>query len=187
MIYFDLFIGFLEVGFFSFGGAYAAIPLIRDVVMAHGWLDDEMISYMIAISESTPGPIMVNLATYIGSTKGGILGAFIATTAVVLPAFLIILVIMLLLKRLLKNKVFQGALSGLKPCIIGIILATGIYMIWKNFNVCSVAVPDIPAIALTIVLGGLYFGLRKLIKKKISPIMLICVSAVCGMIVYGLF
>lgn len=90
-----------------------------------------------------------------------------------------------LLKSLLKNKVFQGALSGLRPCIIGIILATGIYMIWKNFNVCSGAVPDIPAIALTIVLEGLYFGLRKLIKKKISPIMLICVSAVCGMIVYG--
>ena len=87
---------------------------------------------------------------------------------------------MLLLKSLLKNKVFQGALSGLKPCIIGIILATGIYMIWKNFNICSGAVPDIPAIALTIVLGGLYFGLRKLIKKKISPIMLICVSAIAA-------
>lgn len=187
MIYIDLLIGFLKVGLFSFGGGYVSIALIREIVLSYGWLDDEMLSYMIAVSESTPGPIMVNLATYIGSTKGGILGAFIATTAVVIPAFLIILVIMLLFKSLLKNKVFQGVLSGLKPCIIGIILATGIYMIWKNFNVCSGAVPDIPAIALTIVLGGLYFGLRKLIKKKISPIMLICVSAVCGMIVYGLF
>ena len=186
MIYIDLLIGFLKVGLFSFGGGYVSIALIREIVLSYGWLDDEMLSYMIAVSESTPGPIMVNLATYIGSTKGGILGAFIATTAVVIPAFLIILVIMLLFKSLLKNKVFQGILSGLKPCIIGIILATGIYMIWKNFNVCSGTVPDIPAIALTIVLGGLYFGLRKLIKKKISPIMLICVSAVCGMIVYGL-
>ena len=94
MIYFDLFIGFLEVGFFSFGGAYVAIPLIRDVVMAHGWLDDEMLSYMIAISESTPGPIMVNMATYVGSEKGGLLGAAIATFAVVLPAFIIILLLM---------------------------------------------------------------------------------------------
>jgi chromate transport protein ChrA len=91
MIYLDLLIGFLEVGLFSFGGAYAAIPLIRDVVLAHGWMDDEMISYMIAVSESTPGPIMVNLATYIGSNKGGLLGAVIATTAVVLPAFFIAL------------------------------------------------------------------------------------------------
>ena len=80
---------------------------------------------------------------------------------------------------------FQGVLSGLKPCIIGIILATGIYMIWKNFNICSGAETDVPAIVLTIALGGLYFGLRKLIKKKISPILLICVSAVCGLIVYG--
>ena len=187
MIYIDLFIGFLKVGLFSFGGGYVSIALIREIVLSYGWLDDEMLSYMIAVSESTPGPIMVNLATYIGSSQGGILGAFIATAAVVLPAFLIILIIMLLLKSLLKNKVVQGILSGLKPCIIGIILATGIYIIWKNFNICSGAVSDVPAIVLTIVLGGLYFGLRKLIKKKISPIMLICVSAVCGMIVYGLF
>ena len=91
MIFLDLLIGFLEVGLFSFGGAYAAIPLIRDVVLEHEWMDDEMLSYMIAVSESTPGPIMVNLATYVGSNKGGLLGAVIATTAVILPAFFIIL------------------------------------------------------------------------------------------------
>ena len=79
MIYIDLLIGFLEVGLFSFGGGYAAIPLIRDVVTAHGWIDDEMLTYMIAVSESTPGPIMVNLATYVGSAKAGILGAVTAT------------------------------------------------------------------------------------------------------------
>ena len=88
MIYIDLLIGFLKVGLFSFGGGYVSIALIREIVLSYGWLDDEMLSYMIAVSESTPGPIMVNLATYIGSTKGGILGAFIATTAVVIPAFL---------------------------------------------------------------------------------------------------
>ena len=96
MIYIALFIGFLKVGLFSFGGGYVSIALIREIVLSYGWLDDEMLSYMIAVSESTPGPIMVNLATYIGSSQGGILGAFIATAAVVLPAFLIILVIMLL-------------------------------------------------------------------------------------------
>mgnify|MGYP001771506843 FL=1 len=72
MIYLDLLIGFLKVGLFSFGGAYGAIPLIRDVVLSYGWLDDEMLTYFIAVSESTPGPIMVNLATYIGSSQGGI-------------------------------------------------------------------------------------------------------------------
>ena len=105
---------FLEVGLFSFGGAYAAIPLIRDVVLAHGWMDDEMLSYMIAVSESTPGPIMVNLATYVGSNKGGLLGAVIATTAVMLPAFFIILFIMAFAKSLIKNPYLQATLRGLK-------------------------------------------------------------------------
>ena len=87
MIWLALFLGFLRVGAFSFGGAYGAIPLIRDVVISYGWMDDEVLSYMIAVSESTPGPIMVNVATYIGNTQGGLPGAILATAAVVLPAF----------------------------------------------------------------------------------------------------
>ena len=81
MIYLELFAGFLKVGLFSFGGGYASIPLIRDVVMSYGWLSEDMLTYMIAVSESTPGPIMVNLATYVGITQGGMLGAFVATFA----------------------------------------------------------------------------------------------------------
>jgi len=186
MIYLDLLIGFLEVGFFSFGGAYAAIPLIRDVVLSHGWMDEEMVAYMIAISESTPGPIMVNMATYVGSLKGGILGALIATTAVVLPAFLIILLIMVLLKRFLENKYVKAALGGLKPCIIGIILSTGILMIIRNCNVSLSVKPDILPIVLTAALAVVYFGTRKVLKKGISPIILICISAFVGVITYGL-
>ena len=79
MIYLDLFLGFLKVGLFAFGGAYGAIPLIRDVVLSYGWLSDEALAYMIAVSESTPGPIMVNLATYVGSSQAGLIGAIIAT------------------------------------------------------------------------------------------------------------
>jgi len=186
MIYLDLLIGFLEVGFFSFGGAYAAIPLIREVVLAHGWMDEEMVAYMIAISESTPGPIMVNMATYVGSVKGGILGALIATTAVVFPAFLIILLIMVLLKKALQNKYVKAALGGLKPCIIGIILSTGILMISRNCNISLKAQPDVLTIGLSCVLAAVYFGSRKIIKKGISPIMLICVSALVGVVAYGI-
>ena len=90
MIYLELLIGFLKVGCFSFGGAYAAIPLIRDVVLSYGWVSEEMLTDMIAVSESTPGPIMVNLATYVGSRQAGIPGAIIATLASILPAFVII-------------------------------------------------------------------------------------------------
>ena len=81
MIYLELLIGFLKVGLFSFGGAYAAIPLIREVVLSYGWVTEEMLTDMIAVSESTPGPIMVNLATYVGTSQAGIPGAIIATLA----------------------------------------------------------------------------------------------------------
>ena len=94
MICLDLFLGFLKVGCFAFGGAYGAIPLIRDIVLSYGWLTDDALTRMIAISESTPGPIMVNLATYVGSHQAGFLGSLIATTAGVLPSFFIILLVM---------------------------------------------------------------------------------------------
>ena len=186
MIYLDLLLGFLEVGLFSFGGAYAAIPLVRDVVLAHGWMDDEMLSYMIAVSESTPGPIKVNLATYVGSNKGGFFGAVIATTVVMLPAFLIILLIMVIAKNLLKNPYMQAILRGLKPCVIGVILATGVYMIVDNCLRKAGGGVDVVALVITGGLAVIYFGSRKIRKKGMSPIMLICVAAVVGVAVYGI-
>lgn len=186
MIYLDLLVGFLKVGLFAFGGAYGAIPLIRDVVLSYGWLDDEMLTYMIAVSESTPGPIMVNLATYVGSSQAGFPGALITTTAVVLPSFIIILLIMVLLKKLLKNPYVQAVLRGMKPCIIGIILATGLYMILHTcFGSVSTLSPDMTTILLTAVLSAVYFGSRKLMKKGLSPIALIGISAIMGILVYG--
>lgn len=186
MIYLELLIGFLKVGFFAFGGAYGAIPLIRDVVLSYGWIGDEMLTYMIAVSESTPGPIMINLATYVGSSQAGLLGALIATSAVILPSFVIILVIMVLLKKILKNPWVQAVLRGLKPCIIGIILATGAYMI---LNHCFTSLKDfsldLTATLMTLGLALVYFGSRKVLKKGISPIGLIGISAVAGMIVYA--
>ncbi len=186
MIYLNLFVGFLKVGIFAFGGAYGAIPLIREVVLSYGWLDDEMLTYMIAVSESTPGPIMVNLATYVGSSQAGFFGAFLATLAVVLPAFVIILMFMVVLKTALKNRYVQAALNGMKPCIIGIILATGCYMIADNC-IGSIGKPvmDGKTFFMTGVLGIVYFGSRKLHKNGISPFMLIALSACLGMVVYA--
>ena len=187
MIYLDLLIGFLKVGLFAFGGAYGAIPLIRDVVLSYGWLYDEMLTYMIAVSESTPGPIMVNLATYVGSSQAGFLGALIATAAVVLPSFIIILLIMVLLKKLLKNPYVQAVLRGMKPCIIGIVLATGLYMILHN---CVGSIIQFSlnktAIIMTVVLSAVFFGSRKIMKKGISPIGLIGISAVAGILIYSM-
>ena len=186
MILLELFLGFLRVGMFSFGGAYAAIPLIHDIVLSYGWIDDEMLTYMIAVSESTPGSIMVNLATYVGSSQAGLLGSVIATFAVVLPSFVIILLITILLKTLLKNPYVQAILQGFKPCMIGIILATGAYMIWKNGFIFQNGTLFIRTLLLTVMLGAIYFGSRKIKKGGISPIQLICLAAAAGIAVYGL-
>lgn len=198
MIFLELFLGFLKVGCFSFGGAYAAIPLIRDVVMGYGWLSEEMLSYMIAVSESTPGPIMINLATYVGTSQAGILGAALATLAVVLPSFVIILLVSILLKKAIQNPWFQAALRGLKPSMIGIVLATGIWISIKNCMAEGNSAAgsllgrlDPAGVIFTLCLGGIYFALKyvpaaKKIKQYVSPISLICTAAIAGIIVFGL-
>jgi len=187
MIYLDLFIGFFKVGCFAFGGAYGAIPLIQEVVMSYNWINDEMFTYFVAVSESTPGPIMVNLATYIGSRQAGFIGAVLATLGVVLPSFVIILVLTALLKTFLKNPYVQAVIHGIKPCIIGIVLATGVYMIYKNcFLKTGTFAPDYMTIALTLALFMVSYMYKRLKKKPLSPIMLIIVSAVMGIAVYGI-
>ena len=173
------------MGLFSFGGAYGAIPLIRDVVLSYGWLDDEMLTYIIAVSESTPGTIMVNLATYIGSSQAGIPGSIIATLAVVLPSFVSIILVTAILKAVLKNPYVQAVFRGLSPCIIGIILATGIYMIYRNSIIVKGSRLLIRPLILTLLLGMLYFGSRKIKHVGISPILFICVSALAGILAYG--
>ena len=185
MICLDLFLGFLKVGCFAFGGAYGAIPLIRDVVLSYGWLNDELLTYMIAVSESTPGPIMVNLATYIGSSQAGFWGAAVATLAVVLPSFLIILLVTALLQTALKNPYVQAVLRGLKPCVIGIVLATGIYMVFTNcFGSLSAVTANRRAVVMTALLAAAMFGHQRLRKKKLSPILLIVISAILGIFLY---
>ena len=203
MIYLELFVGFLKVGLFSFGGGYASIPLIRDVVMSYGWLSEDMLTYMIAVSESTPGPIMVNLATYVGITQGGLLGAFVATLAVVLPAFFIIIAIVAFLSRIIENPYVAAVMQGLKSCVTGIILATGAHMVIRNCMISktmaesgvpaaeadSVLPVNIRAAVVTILLAGIYYGSRRLMRsagkrKGLTPIQLIGISAVLGMIVY---
>ena len=187
MIYLELLIGFLKVGLFSFGGAYAAIPLIREVVLSYGWVTEEMLTDMIAVSESTPGPIMVNLATYVGTSQAGIPGAAIATLASILPAFVIILLIMAVMKHTLNNKYAQAIMRGLQSCVIGVITAVGVYMLYKNTILpLTGAEADWRPLVLAVVLAVIYFGSRKIkkLKKGISPILLIGISAILGIIIF---
>lgn len=187
MIYLDLFLGFLKVGLFSFGGAYGAIPVIREVVLANGWVTEDKFAYLVAISESTPGPIMVNTATYIGNEVGGIWGSILATVTVCLPAFIIILLLSMILKNFIKNQYVQAVLDGIKPCIIGIIVATGLHMIIENAFANGLSIPknwqSFVIMAIIIVTMFIYYKVK---KKNISPILLIAASALSGIVVYGI-
>lgn len=176
MIYLNLFIEFLKVGLFSFGGGYGSIPLIRDVVLSNNWLSEDGLAYMIALSESTPGPIMVNLATYVGSTTAGILGAVVATIGVIIPAFIIVIVIVNILESFMNNKYVKRIFDGLNPAIVGIILATGVYMVFNNGSKGSKEL-IISIVLLIVVL------ITKIINKKISPITFIIISGFVGILV----
>lgn len=174
MIYLRLFIEFLKVGFFSFGGGYGAVAIIRDVVISNNWLTDDGLAYMIALSESTPGPIMVNLATYVGSVNGGFLGALVATIGVIFPAFIIIILVVKVLSSIMNNKYFKYLMDGAILAVIGIILATGLYMLMENNNMIEIVISIILLFTLLVV---------KVKKIILNPIMFICYSAMIGVIV----
>lgn len=185
MIYLALFWEFFKIGLFAFGGAYGAIPLIKESVLAQGWMTETMFGNMVALSESTPGPIMVNAATYIGGSQAGIGGAIAATSGVVLPSFIIILLVTMFLRKWLKHRNVQAVLRGIKPCLMGIILATGVCMAFTSvFGGQDGIVLDWSALFLLIVLTALsiVYPLRK--KKEFSPILLIVIAAVFGIILF---
>ena len=168
MIYLKLFWDFFKVSCFTFGGAYGAIPLIRDMVLGNGWIDEERLSYMIAISESTPGPIMVNMATYIGNDQAGFWGSLLATVGVVLPAYLVIMLVIGILKNAIGNKYVQAVLRGLKPCVVGIVLGTGSYMVIRN--VLPGDSFDLRGLLVTAGLGAALWLWPKLTKKSSPPL-----------------
>ena len=128
MIYLTLFLTFLKIGAVSFGGGYGMISLIRETVLENAWLTEEEFLNFIAVAESTPGPLAVNMATFIGSAQAGFFGALVATLGVVLPSFVIILIIAALIKNLLKYAGVKSVLSGIRPTIVGLILATALTM-----------------------------------------------------------
>ncbi len=185
MIYLELFWEFLKVGLFAFGGAYGAIPIIQQGVLSQGWMSEAMFANIVAISESTPGPIMVNAATYIGKMQGGILGSAIATLGVVLPSFVIILLVTALFKKVLKKKAVQGTLRGVKPCVMGIILGTGFYMAVSAVlgSIEAITFDWIALVILAVLILALVLH-QKARKKELSPILLIVISAVLGAIMY---
>ena len=191
MIYLELFLTFLKIGAVSFGGGYAMIPLIQDEVVTHGWLSLNEILNFIAVSESTPGPIAINMATFVGSSQGGLFGAFCATLGVVLPSFIIILIVASVIKGLLKYAGVQAFLNGLRPVVVGLILGTAItifmQVIFAFENIqTSIISFDYKALIIFAITIGIHLFYKWKTKKTISPILLIIISAILGLILYGL-
>lgn len=188
MIYLRLFLTFLKIGLVSFGGGYGMISMIRDDCLANGWLTEEELLNFIAVAESTPGPIAVNMATFVGSSQGGFLGALLATLGVVTPSFLIILLIASLFTRLMKYGAVRAGLSGIRPAIVSLILATGANMLLNLlFGINSaLATPILEwrGILIFAVIIAVSLGYDKWKSKKISPILLIILSGILGMILY---
>ncbi|MBE6593444.1 MAG: chromate transporter [Ruminococcaceae bacterium] len=190
MIYLSLFLTFFEIGLFTFGGGYAMISMIREKALLFGWLTEEELLNMIAVSESTPGPIAVNMATFVGSAQGGILGSFVATLGVVLPSFIIILLISALIHNFLKYKGVQAFLGGVRPCVIALILATAATMFLSTLlGVTTVSkgfAPDLRGLVILAILVAIALIFKKIKKKKPSPILMILVSAGLGMLIYSI-
>lgn len=189
MMLWKLFYTFLEIGAVSFGGGYGMISLIREKVLLNGWLSEAEFLSFIAVSESTPGPLAVNMATFIGSSQAGVLGALSATLGVVLPSFFIILFIAALIHDLLKYAGVEAFLSGIRPCVVALILSTAVTMgLSTLLGISTIADTPAPAgrgILILAILLAVHLGRQKLKGKAPSPIAMILLSAVLGAVFYA--
>jgi len=189
MIYFQLFAEFLKIGLFTFGGGYAMIPLIKEVIIEHSWiLEDEFYNFL-GVCEATPGPISINMATYIGSSQAGLLGGLCATIGVVLPSFIIILFITTLMKKIIKNKYVLSFLDGVKPVVIGLILATAITLIIHLIGINSynnITFDKVSTVTF-FVLGLSYIYTKYHLKKNINNVTFIIMSAFVGILISTIF
>ena len=179
MILLELFLSFLKIGAFTFGGGYAMLPLIMETVVSRGWMSEEALIDFVAVAESTPGPFAINIATYVGSEMGGFFGAVCATLGVVLPSFVIILIVAKCYEKFRKSKLVSGAMTGLKPVVVGLIGAA----------ILSIGVK---ALGLSSFAFSLSFGLSLLFSliilvpclvmafKKLHPIFIVLISAGLG-------
>lgn len=191
MIYLQLFWTFFKIGLFTFGGGYAMIPLISQEVVGLNWLTEAQLINYIGISEATPGPFAINIATFVGATQGGFFGAVCSTLGVVLPSFIIILLVASIFRHFEENKFVKGALRGINPVVYALIIGTGVVLLVKNFWTNAFdfsATPDFDYISLIIaavvVAGSLVF--KKVKGKNLSAIWIIVFGAVSGMVLYSI-
>ena len=179
MMLLELFWTFFKIGAFTFGGGYAMIALIQAEVAAHGWMTTEQLINFVAVSESTPGPLAVNMATFVGMQMGGVMGALACTLGVVLPSFVVILIVAKCFDRFRKSGIVSGCMSGLKPAVVGLIASALLTLGRQVFFPQGMAVSAFAKPEFWI--SAAIFALVVILAfKKKHPILLICISAVLG-------
>ncbi len=189
MIFWTLFYEFFLIGLFTFGGGYAMIPLVRDLVVnKYEWLSASDFINLLGVCESTPGPIAINMATYVGSTQGGVFGSIVATLGVISPSFIIILLIAIILKKFMNNRFLQGFFSGVKPIVFALILSSALILLNDIFfgfsydltsNSVSYSISYRPFLIALFLLSFVLLT-KKAFNKKVNVIYVIVLGAIIG-------
>lgn len=187
MSFLTLFLTFFKIGAFTFGGGYAMLPFIQQEVLAHGWVAEADLINFIAVSESTPGPFAINMATYIGSQVGGefgfwgsILGAVCATLGVVLPSFIVILIVARFYEKYKQSRIVKGCMSGLKPAVVGLIAAAILSVVAEVLFPLGLTFATFTTPSFYVSLGIFALTVTLAFWKKVHPIWLILLSACLG-------
>lgn len=190
MIYLDLFWTFFKIGLFTIGGGQAMIPMIMTNVVEKGWLEQTSLIDFIAISESTPGPFAVNIATYTGIETAGIFGAMCATLGVVLPSVIIIIIAAKILSNFMKHRAVKEVFTGVRSTVTGLLMSvflslvlTMLFGITDIRNVGTVSVDWIGIILFAVIFPISFIKIK---GKKMKPILLVVLSAALGILCYGL-
>lgn len=182
MIYWQLFLSFLQIGMFSFGGGYAALPLIQEQVMKHGWLSITEFTDLITISQMTPGPIAINSATFVGIRMGGFAGALIATLGCILPSCILVMGLAWLYLRYRKLSMLQSILETLRPAVVAMIAAAGVSIMVTAFWNGPVSADTVKIDSILIFIAAVYL----LKKKNRNPILVMVLSGMAKLAVQGI-
>ena len=194
MIYLKLFWAFFQIGLFSFGGGYAAVPLIQSQIVENNqWMEMSQFADLITIAEMTPGPIIVNSATFVGQQIAGLPGAIICTLGSVMPSLLIVLILSWVYMKFRNLSTVQGILTGLRPAIVALIASAGLSLLVLalfNSSLSEILLSQIETSRSVLsdfraVEGLLFVGSLVLLRKyKVNPIVIIFGSGIAGTIVY---
>lgn len=166
----QLFLQFFHVGVFSFGGGYATLPFLYDIADKFHWYSAKQLTDMLAISSITPGPVGVNVATFAGFTTSGILGSLVATTAIILPSYIIVTIVFKVIDKFRTNRNIKGAIRGLKPAGCALLSAVGIKLLFTS---------NLHLLGTLILLGFLILS----VKKKQDPLFYLGISAILGLLI----